>query len=109
MVALGPVRGPVRGGAAGTVERATRVGTEDLGWPRGPEEEPLPDLASQRPQLLELLARLDALGDRRESKRARESDHRAHDRGAVLAHADAFGERAIDLQCLDRQPLEVGQ
>ena len=100
--------GLVRGGAAGTVERSTRVGAEDLGRPGRPEQEALAHLAAQRAQLVELRVRLDALGDRREPERVGQ----AHDGGrrsrcCPCARPTPCDERAVDLQRLDREALEV--
>ena len=53
--------------------------------------------------------RLDTFGDDGEVQRLGEADDRAHDRLALGVPAETVDERAVDLQRVDREPLEVGE
>ena len=78
-----------------------------VGGLRGAEQVALAHLAPDRPQLVELQRGLDPLGDAAQPERARQAHDRGRDRGAVGALADALHERAVDLEHLDGQALEV--
>src|SRR6185369_5529268 len=73
------------------------------------EQEALRVVASERPQRLELGRRLESLGDRRQLERVCEPDDRLDDAGVLRLAAEPADERAVDLQRLDREALEVRQ
>ena len=66
-------------------------------------------VAAQRAQVVEHVRALDALGDDLEPEAAREVDRGAHDQQVVDVADDAGDERAVDLDLVERQPLEVGE
>src|SRR5207344_165903 len=76
-------------------------------WPA--EEVSLALVAAKAPQLRELLRRLDALGHRLEPERAAQADDGAHDRGISTVRGQARDERAVDLEHVDREALEIAQ
>jgi len=68
----------------------------------------LRDVAVERAQGLDLLDRLDALGDRLHAEFVGERDDRGDDRAVVAALDDAVDEGFVDLDDVDRQQvLEV--
>ena len=69
----------------------------------------LRDVAAELGQAVPDLLRLDALGDDLEPEVAAEVDRRAHDRGVVLVAGHVHDERLVDLDLVDRQPLEVAE
>jgi hypothetical protein len=52
---------------------------------------------------------LDALGDDADAERASQLDGRADDREVDVVRRELRDERAVDLELVDGQPLEVGQ
>src|SRR5262245_40295612 len=56
-----------------------------------------------------LVLELDALGDDLEVERAAERDDRAREVLAALDAPEALHERAVDLQDVDREPVQVGE
>jgi tetratricopeptide (TPR) repeat protein len=86
------------------------LGKHHVGRRRRPAVEvALHDRAAHLAQELVLVLGLDAFGDDREAHAARERDHGLDD-GAVLGAAHEVGdERAVDLDDVDRQRLEVRQ
>ncbi len=69
----------------------------------------LRDIAPQVDEPIELLLRLDALGDGHQAQAVGQSDDGAHDRVGVGAGPEAGDEAPIDLDAVDREALEVGQ
>ena len=70
---------------------------------RPPEQEALPERAPPGDQELELIDRLDALGDRAHPQPIRELQHRRDQRRGAGVVRQAHDARAIDLQDLARE------
>src|SRR5205807_9671792 len=77
-----------------------------LGGPRAGEVEALADVTAERLELIELLAGLDAVGDRDEPERMRHVDHGGDDRRVFGLVAELAHERAVHLQDVERKALE---
>src|ERR1700730_7967757 len=76
---------------------------------RRAEVEPLSALAIQLSQAFELLCRLDSLGDELQSQALRHA-HDGADNGRIVGiNCHVAHERAIDLECIDGQMLQVAQ
>ena len=71
------------------------------------EQVALRELATERAELGELLRRLDSLGDRAQAERVGEAHDRGADRGVLGLAPEPVDERPVDLQRLDREPLQV--
>src|SRR4051812_29969407 len=76
---------------------------EVRGRQRRAEVEALVLIAAHRLERVELLERLDALGDHLEPQAVRERDDRLHDRRVVGARHQVLDEAAIDLELVDRK------
>src|SRR6266851_8259716 len=76
---------------------------------RAIEVEALRELAFQRDEFLCLAFGLDALGDDVDPVGLRELDQHAHDRRAAEAAVGALDERAIDLERVERELVQVAQ
>src|SRR5713226_2520280 len=74
---------------------------------RAIEVEALRELAFQRDEFLRLAFGLDALGDDVDPVGLRELDQHAHDRRAAEAAVGALDERAIDLERVERELVQV--
>src|SRR6185369_4228339 len=61
----------------------------------------------ERGQILKLFLRLDTLGNHRQIERVAQVDDRAYDRRVVRILADVGDERLINLQRVDRKPLQI--
>jgi hypothetical protein len=70
---------------------------------------PLPFLAAEREQALELRRGLHALGGDRDAERAGERGNGAHDRRVGGLRIDGGQERAVDLELVDRQAAQVAR
>ena len=66
-------------------------------------------VAAEAAQALELALGLDALGDHAQAQAVAEIDDRAHDHLVVQVVLEVLHERLVDLEPLDRQPLDVGE
>ena len=84
-------------------ERAGRGGVEGAA-----EVEALREVAAAGVQRLVLGGALDALGDGHQPERVRDLHDRAHEQRARAAE-DVAHERAVDLEQVDRELLEVGE
>ena len=73
------------------------------------KQEPLAGDAAEREQGLRLGLRLDPLGNRVDAERVAEAHHGARQLGSVALGHQAEDERAIDLQHVDREPVQVGK
>src|SRR5207245_1223794 len=71
--------------------------------------EPLSALTIQLSQALELLRRLDPLGDELQSQALRDTDDGADNGRIVGVDRHVADEGAIDLECIDGQMLQVAQ
>ena len=69
----------------------------------------LGEVAAQRGEALERQLVLDALGDHLQPEVVAEVDRRAHDDQVALVLQHRRDERAVDLELVDRQALEVGK
>ena len=66
--------------------------------------------ASRRSELGELLGLLDALGDGLQAQRLRHLDDRTDERRVLgIEGGDPVHERLVDLQDVDREPLQVAE
>jgi hypothetical protein len=94
--------------------RATgSAGARDFGIERDrtrtPDQEPLHFVAAFAGQRPELVVGLDTLGKHRQSQPMRKPDHGAHDRERAIGAAEACDERAVDLDPVEWQRLQIGQ
>ena len=80
-----------------------------LGGLRARVEVALRAIAAELAQALLLLARLDALGDDRQPDGVGHVDRRLDDRAVVGVAVDAGDERAVDLEHVEREALEVAE
>ena len=77
------------------------------GWPS--EEVALAVLATDGLKLPKLLDRLDALSRDREAEALRQRRHAPHDGRVIARVAEAGDERAVDLEPVDREALQVAE
>ena len=79
--------------------------------PRLREQETLAPLATHLHQVLALLAGLDAFGDDLHAEGVRQREHGPHDRGAaaVAAGVQRAHERAVDLERMQGEAVQVAQ
>src|SRR2546428_10893178 len=75
---------------------------------RRTEVVPLREIAAQRGEPFVRLGGLDALCDRLEPEAVREDDRGSHDGLAVRGLLQVEGEKAVDLELIDRHPVQVG-
>ena len=80
-----------------------------VGGHRAPDVEALGEVAPERVEAVERLARLDALGGDLEVEVAAELDRRADDRLVAAARLHPEHERLVDLDLVDREPRELRQ
>src|SRR3990172_6063643 len=76
---------------------------------RAGEVVPLPQLAPQLAQNVHLRLALDSLCDRRHAQALAEPDDRADDLRVLLGIAEHVHERTVDLEDVDREPVEVAE
>ena len=69
--------------------------------------EALREGAAHVPEQPELLFRLDAFGDRRETQPANQAEDRTHQLQWPFAGAEMADERPVDLDAVDRQTVEI--
>ena len=79
------------------------------GFQRRREQVALAAVAAELAQAGELGLVLDALGDRAQAEAAAELDERLDQRVALVRARRRGDERAVDLQRVDRQLLQVGE
>src|SRR6266545_3165924 len=82
---------------------------QGVGGERAADVEALHHVAAHAGQDVPALAVLDTFGDYGEPEVVRQTNGGAHDRDVVLVAGDVPHERAIDLQFVDRQTLQVAQ
>src|SRR4051794_14972820 len=73
------------------------------------EVEALAVFRAQLAEARELLLRLDALGDDFHTERLRHAQHGAHDRAVALVLPQPAHERAVDLDDVEREALEISE
>ena len=97
----------------GSLDPARRVGSQErlggIDAHRSREQVPLAQRAAEADEPFGLVGLLDALGNDLEPERPPEIDDRPGDRGPLAGRRDAGDERAVDLQDVDREALEVAQ
>jgi hypothetical protein len=82
---------------------------ECLGWNGLAEQEALHATASVGPEQQQLFQGLHALGDRREVEAPRELHDHLRDRRVGGVRGERAHERLVDLEHVDRKPLEIGE
>ena len=107
----GPVGHPLRGQAVsgGDGELIGQHALERGHLERRREQVALAGVAAELAQVGELGLVLDALGDRPQPERAAELDERLDQRVRLVRAGGGGDERAVDLQRVDRQLLQVGE
>ena len=85
------------------------LGLDQLGGARAAEQVALATVAADLAQARQLQRGLDALGDHRQAEGVAELDDGLDDRRVLGVDAQAVDERAVDLDRLDREPLQVGE
>ncbi len=81
-------------------------------WPddrRLAEEIALHLIAALDREETELVQRFDAFGDNGDVKTVTETDHRPDNRGRLGVAAEIHHERAVDLDLVEREGLQIGQ
>src|SRR5215213_9674774 len=73
------------------------------------EQIPLHQVAAQVPQRTQLLGTLDALRDDAQTQRLSQAHDGVDDRGLLGVAAQPVDERAVDLQVVEPEPLEVAE
>src|SRR5439155_22528880 len=76
---------------------------------RAREVEALRVVGTELVQARDLPLGLDALGDDLEAQRARHAQHGTDDRGVPVVAAEPADERAVDLDDVEREALEVSE
>src|SRR5262249_49489648 len=98
-------QGPRGGRAHGRGQQAR----QRLRRQRPCQQVPLPAVAAELLKLPKLLVALDPLGRNAQLQALRQRDDRPDDRGVTAAGPDLADERAVDLDRVDREPIEVAQ
>jgi hypothetical protein len=73
------------------------------------EQKSLNYVATKRTQILELLLRLNTLGNYRQIERMAQRDDRTHNRRVVWIFANVSHKRLVDFQRIDWKALEIVQ
>src|SRR5688500_683347 len=89
---------------------STRQKFDEFRGGDGPTEQvALHRVAAQFLQERQLQFGLDTFGDDSYAETVRECNGRLDDGGVVIVETETVGERAVDLEHVDREPFEVGE